>query len=167
MSKILREKKHFFSAIYYIVFFLLITIVTTSIIMRQDSFNGTSNIIVSILFTVLYLIILFCFIQKVRTYIQLCILERPIAIIDNKEIRIYSTLTGSYTAISWERISKFDTYHSKTGNYCFPVYINKKDEPNRFIHYIGLRKDCFRFSYTEYPEDEQILALLDQFIPHK
>lgn len=167
MSKILHERKHFFSAIYYTVLFILITIVTSSIVMRQDSFNGIGNTIISILISVLYLIILFGFIQKVRTYIQLCILERPIAIIDDKEISIYSTLTGNYTAISWEKISKFDTYHSKTGNYCFPIYIDKKDEPNRFLHYMGLRKDCFRFSYTEYPEDEQILALLEQFIPNK
>lgn len=167
MSKILHERKHFFSAIYYTVLFILITIVTSSIVMRQDSFNGIGNTIISILISVLYLFILFGVILKARAYILLCVLGRPIVIINSKEISIFSALTGGYTAISYDKVLRFDTVHSKSGNYCFPVYINKEDEPNRFLHYLGLRKDCFRFSYTDYPEDEQIIALLNQYIPQR
>lgn len=161
----LYERKHFIAAVYSTMLFLLVSIVMCIIVLGNDSSTGASTILFKIGCLVLYMDLLFTFIIRVRAYIHLCVLKRPIAVINDKELFVYSTLTGKYTTISWERISKFDTYHSKTGNYCFPVYINKNDEPHRFLHYMGLRKDCFRFSYTDYPEDEQIIALLNQYNP--
>ena len=159
----LHERKHALSALFHTLIFLLASVVLCVLVIRSSSFPVIWDVVFNVVMIVLYSCILLGFILKTRAYIHLCVKGNPIAIIKDNELCVYSALTDSYTAINWSDVLKFDTYQTKTGDYCFPVYRRKTDKPNRFLHIMGLRKDCFRYSYTDYSEEE-LLAMLHKHL---
>lgn len=158
----LYEKKHLLDASFKLLCLFLAATMFIILLFVFPTHDSRRDLLIIICLGMLVFVLLILG-SRARGYLHLCIKRNPIAILDDEYLKVYSYITNRYTTIKWEEVERCETFYTRDGYYCYPVYIDHAKEPHGLFRKSGMRKDSFRYSYTGLSEDE-LLALFDKYI---
>ncbi|MCR5314042.1 MAG: hypothetical protein K6E54_10480 [Bacteroidaceae bacterium] len=157
------EKEHPFTLTYFSV--LLSVIIILCVLFVDNTLRSGVEFWLAILAIVfsapVALAALFQLLMMIKRYVDLCIFKKPVAVIKDDALSVYSEFGKKYKRIEWRDVSSFNTL-SAIENAIQPQY---KDEAKAKSHsfFFVHRDDYIVTEYLDI-EEQQFLNLLEKHV---